>query len=174
MMEPEKLNWKTLRSPGEFWETGNALCDASEVMQRSRSYAKKVKLGGIRRPENEGAVWRRGLISNMLFAFAVEAWCKGLVFASPDQELRSAILKELRDPHDLQKILFLARVDFAGQKQEKYLRALMEVAQLGRYPEFMKDREMENLRTALVHPKLKSELTQAIQLRWIELTPMAP
>lgn len=50
----------------------------------------------------------------------------------------------------------------------------MEVAQLGRYPEFMKDREMENLRTALVHPKLKSELTQAIQLRWIELTPMAP
>lgn len=102
-MEPmvTQLDWKQRYSEGEYSATADALFDAARVLAASDLFTERPVSGGCRvDPGNDGDRWRRLLISEMLFAFAVEASLKSFILADKPRPSRD-IDKKIKEQWEI-------------------------------------------------------------------------
>lgn len=102
---------KALANEQSWWTIGHILNEASEVLSNwigLGKFAEGFQIGrgaaALTNPSNGLYVYRRKLVVDMLYAFAVENWLKGLLVASYDRmssSRRKAIDKMLEDMTDL-------------------------------------------------------------------------
>jgi hypothetical protein len=83
---------EVLASEEMWWHTGHALYESFLALQAWRGkgeFSDKFTVGksvaALVSPNGFGYDWRRRLSAEMMYAFAVEAWLKGLLVASKER-----------------------------------------------------------------------------------------